>query len=89
MRVPWPCARRDQSIPFTARLTASVPPPVKVTSIGSTPRVAAMRARDSSSRARADWPEEWIDDGLPTTSSASTYRSRTARGMGEVAAWSR
>jgi hypothetical protein len=75
--------------PLTPRFTASVPPPVKVTSTESAPTEAATRSRASSSMRLAFCPCVWIDAGLPTTASASAYAAMTSGGIGEVAAWSR
>ena len=49
-------ARRAQKMPLTARLSLSVPPPVKITSDGRAPSAAATRSRDSSTRRRARRP---------------------------------
>ena len=75
--------------PLMARLTASVPLPVKTTSMPSAPRVAATCSRASSSSRFACWPALWIDDGLPTTASAAVSASIASGRIGVVAAWSR
>jgi hypothetical protein len=69
-----------------ARLIDSVPPEVNVTSTASAPTDAATCSRASSSIRFAFCPWLWIDDGLPTTESASTYAARTSGAMGVVAA---
>ncbi len=51
-----------------ARLSASVPPPVKITPPGSTPSPAAMTSRASSMAVRAARATEWDPDGLPKRS---------------------
>ena len=81
------CLRHQR--PLIARLTASVPLPVKTTSMPSAPRVAATRSRASSSSRLACWPALWIDDGLPTTASASVSAAIASGRIGVVAAWSR
>ena len=77
---------RAQYSPLIARFTDSVPPEVNTTSIGSQPREAATCSRASSSIRFAFWPWLWIDEGLPTRSSASMYAARASGSMGVVAA---
>ena len=58
-------ARRAHHRPFRARLSASVPPEVKTTSLGWAPSAAAIVSRDSSTVRRAARPEPCRDDALP------------------------
>src|SRR5205823_1753022 len=51
--------------PKTAALTASVPPEVKITSLGRAPKKAATRSRASSRATRAARPSAWIRPGSP------------------------
>ena len=53
-------------MPLTARLSASVPPLVKITSDGRASRAPASRSRDSSMIRRACRPEVCTEEGLPT-----------------------
>ena len=81
-----PAARR----PSTARLSASDPPPVKATSPGAQPSVAATDSRAASSPARAARPAACGSDGLPKCSFRYGSIARQAAGdSGVVAAWSR
>ncbi len=86
-------ARRAHQIPLTARLSLSVPLPVKTTSDGRAPRAAASCSRDSSTTRRARRPALCRDDALPAADSASRSAAvtvSTASGsMGVEAAWSR
>ncbi len=81
--------RRPQNRPLTARLSASVPPAVKTTSLGRAPSAAATDSRASSTVRRAARPAACSDDGLPVRVSSSTNASRAAGDSGVVAAWSR
>ncbi len=81
--------RRPQNSPLTARLSASVPPAVKTTSLGRAPSAAATDSRASSTVRRAARPAACSDDGLPVRVSSSTNASRAAGDSGVVAAWSR
>ncbi len=76
-------------MPLTARLSASVPPPVKTTSYGLAPIAAATRSRDSSTTRRARRPEACSEDGLPVSSCAAATASAASGSIGVVAAWSR
>ena len=76
-------------MPLTARLSASVPPPVKTTSFGPAPKAAANRSRDSSTTRRARRPAVCRDDGLPVRVSSAVNASTAADSIGVVAAWSR
>ena len=62
-----PRSRAASADPMTARLSASVPPEVKITWPGSTPApsAAATERFASSTPARAVRPNRWADDGLP------------------------
>ena len=55
---------------MTARLSASVPPEVKITWLGSVapPSASAMLRFASSMPARAARPNRWADDGFPNAS---------------------
>ena len=81
--------RASQARPFTARLSASVPPLVKMTSPGRQPRAAATRSRDASTTLRADRPDACSEDALPTRASSSVMAAMAAGCIGVVAAWSR
>ncbi len=87
---PRPRWRAEWAAPFTARLSASVPPPVKMISPGRTPSAAATVSRASSmavlaARAAACWPE-----GFPKMPDRKGSIASSASGrMGVVAAWSR
>ena len=81
--------RRAQNRPFTARLSASVPPAVNTTSPGRAPSAAAMLSRDSSTTLRAARPEACSDDGLPSMRNRAATASTTSGRTGVVAAWSR
>ena len=82
-------ARRAQNRPLTARLSASVPPPVKTTSLGRAPSAAASVSRASSTSRRAARPEACSDDGLPTMPRHEVIASTASGSIGVVAAWSR
>ena len=84
-----PALRRDQNMPLTARLSASVPPDVQTTSLGRAPRAAASRSRDSSTTRRAARPDACRDEGLPVRASCSASTRAASGSMGVVAAWSR
>ena len=80
---------RAQYSPLTARLSASVPPEVKITSDGWAPVAAAMVSRASSTTLRARRPEPCSDEGLPLRLSSWVSAARACARMGVVAAWSR
>src|SRR3989442_1459161 len=63
-----PRSRAASAEPITARLSASVPPEVKITWPGSTPRARAIVRLASSTPARAARPNRWADDGFPKAS---------------------
>ncbi len=65
IRRPRPWAAATRATPITARLSASVPPPVTTTSPGRHPSPAAISSRASSSAVFARRATEWIPDGLP------------------------
>ena len=76
-----PAARAARAAPFTARLSASVPPPVNTTSPGAQPRIAAIDSRASSSAVLAaarprDRPRG--SPGGPRGRAASPRRLRAA-----------
>src|ERR1700677_5004527 len=72
-----------------ARLSASVPPLVKMTSLGRAPKTSASCSRDSSTTRRARRPAECSDDGLPSWASSSVIAAMACGRIGVVAAWSR
>ena len=82
-------ARRAQYRPLTARLSASVPPLVKITSLGRAPNTSAICSRDSSTTRRARRPALCSEDGLPSWPSSSVIAASASGSIGVVAAWSR
>ncbi len=82
-------ARRAQNRPFTARLSASVPPDRNTTSLGRAPRACAIRSRDSSTTRRARRPEACSEDGLPTWANSAVMAATASGRIGVLAAWSR
>ena len=73
-------------MPATARLSDSVPPEVKSTSLGRAPSAAAIASRDSSTRRRAARPEVCSDEALPVADIASVMAATTSGRTGVVAA---
>jgi len=63
-----PRSRAASAHPITARLSASVPPDVKITWPGSAPSASAIVRFASSMPARAARPNRWAEDGLPKAS---------------------
>src|SRR5256886_14771164 len=63
-----PRSRAASAHPITARLSASVPPDVKITWPGSAPSAAAMLRFASSTPARAARPKRCGEDGFPKAS---------------------
>ena len=82
-------ARLARKIPATARLSDSVPPEVKSTSLGRAPSAAAIVSLDSSTRRRAARPEVCSDEALPVSDIAADMAATTSGRTGVVAAWSR
>ena len=83
-------ARARRAAPFTARLSASVPPAVNTTSLGSAPSSAATSSRASSRAVFAARAAEWAPLGLPKVPPRNGAMAATASGRtGVVAAWSR
>ena len=77
-------------MPLTARLFASVPPDVKITSPARIPSTRATRARASSSAPAAASPTVWWLDGLPNQRVRyGIIASSTSGRTGVVAALSR
>ena len=76
------CAVRDHQSPLTARLSASVPPAVKITSLGVTPSAAAIVSRDSSTRRRAARPGSVQRGGV-----AGVRRAHRSSPRGHSPAW--
>jgi hypothetical protein len=76
-------------MPLTARLSASVPPEVKITSLGRASNASAMISRDSSTTRRARRPTACSEEGLPSAPSSSVIALTASGSMGVVAAWSR
>ena len=72
--------------PATARLSDSVPPEVKSTSLGRAPSASAIVSRDSSTRRRAARPALCSDEALPVSDIASETAATTAGRTGVVAA---
>ena len=79
-------SRRAQYRPFTARLSASVPPLVKTTSLGRAPNTSASCSLDSSTTRRARLPAACSDDGLPSRASSSVIAAIASGRIGVVAA---
>ena len=86
-----PRSRAARAHPITARLSASVPPDVKITWLGSTPRASAMRRFASSTPARAARPKRCGEEGFPKASGPryGSIASSTSGRTGVVAALSR
>jgi len=81
--------RRAQKSPLTARLSASVPPLVKMTSLARAPNTSAICSRASSTTRRARRPALCSDEGLPRRASSSVIAAIASGTIGVVAAWSR
>jgi len=82
---PW-----RRTVPRMARLSASVPQPVKTTSPGEPPRASATMSRASSSPRRASRDAACEPLGLAKRSVRNGSIASTASGrIGVVAAWSR
>ena len=60
-----PRSRAASAAPTMPRLSASVPPEVKITWLGSAPTASATCRRACSRPARAARPKRWALDGLP------------------------
>ncbi len=76
--------------PLSARLSASVPEPVKTISPWAHSSTPASRSRAWSTAARAARPDRCTDDGLPcVVVKYGSISSRTRGATGVVAAWSR
>ena len=71
-----PAAPAASAAPMTARLSASVPPEVKITWFGSAPTAAATLRRASSTPARAVRPKRCALDGLPKAAGAQEGQHR-------------
>ncbi len=86
-----PRSRDASAAPITARLSASVPPDVKITWFGSASTARATWRFASSMPARAARPNRWAEDGFPNASSRryGSMASSTSGRTGVVAAWSR
>ena len=79
-----------RAAPSTARLSASVPPPVNTTSPGSAPRADATTSRAPSSAVLAARAAPWMPDGFAKHSERYGAIAATASGrIGVLAAWSR
>src|SRR5688500_4123857 len=77
-------------MPLTARLSASVPPDVNVTSPGLQPSTWATVSRATSSAVEAEPPSEWWLEGLPNSPVRKGHMaSSPSRRTGVVAAASR
>ena len=77
---------RAQYSPFTARLSASVPPLVNTTSLGRAPNTSASCSLDSSTTRRARRPAACRDEGLPRQASSSVMAAIASGRIGVVAA---
>ena len=75
--------------PKTARLLASVPPEVKITSDGSAPRIRATVSLALSQARRADRPKACRLSALPAARKYGRIASSTSGSNGVVALWSR
>src|SRR5438477_3475068 len=86
-----PRSRAARAEPITARLSASVPPEVKITWPGSTLSASAIVRFASSTPARAARPNRWAEDGFPKASFPryGSIASSTSGRTGVVAALSR
>jgi hypothetical protein len=73
-------------MPFTARLSLSVPPAVKITSDGLAPSRSARVSRDSSIARRAARPDVCSDEAFPTVAIAAVIASIASGCIGVVAA---
>ena len=80
--------RREARAPTIPRLSASVPPEVKITWFGSAPTACATSRRACSIPARAARPNRWALEGLPKPCSVrkGSIASRTSGRTGVVAA---
>ena len=82
----FPRAVFARARPMIARLSDSVPPPVKMISCGFAPSRAASRSRESSIAARASRPAAWMLEGLPKCRSRyGRIASKTSGASGVVA----
>jgi hypothetical protein len=77
---------RAQYRPLTARLSASVPPLVKTTSLGRAPNTSASCSLDSSTTRRARRPALCSEDGFPSRASSSVIAAIASGRIGVVAA---
>ncbi len=75
--------------PKIARLLASVPPEVKITSVGRPPGFRATVSCDISQARRADRPKAWRLSALPAARKYGRIASSTSGSKGVVALWSR
>ena len=77
-------------MPVSARLSPSVPPEVKMISLGAQFRSLASSVRARSTAARVVWPPWWAELGLPKRSVKKGVRAaRTSGRTGVVALASR
>jgi hypothetical protein len=67
-------------------LSASVPPLVKMISLGRAPNTSASCSRDSSTTRRARRPAACREDGFPTWPSSSAIAAIASGRIGVVAA---
>ncbi len=79
-------SRRAQYRPFTARLSASVPPEVKTTSLGRAPSDSARVSRASSTVRRARRPAACSEEALPVTAICAVIAAIASGSIGVVAA---
>lgn len=79
-------SRLAQYSPLTARLSASVPPEVKITSDGCAPAAAASVSRASSTARLARRPAPCSDEGFPVRASSRVMTVSASADRGVVAA---
>ncbi len=84
---PRPASWAARAAPFTARLSASVPPPVRTISDGSAPSATAICSRASSSAVLAARAAACAPDAFPNISDWYGRMAAAASGyIGVVAA---
>ncbi len=75
-----------KNTPKSAQLSASVPPDVKTTSVGSHPMSMATFSRAASTASRAAAPAQCALDGLPNSSVRHGVMASTTSGASGVEA---
>jgi hypothetical protein len=77
-------------MPLMARLSDSVPPEVKTSSSGETPRNRAISSRAASTASRASRPKPWMLEAFPNRSVKYGSIAASTSGWTAVdALWSR